>query len=208
MSFEQLRRAWKAPAEGPAERLVLLALADQARDDGLAEVSQMTLAGLTSLSDRHVRRVLTDLIATGLVSVTSGKGGRTLSRYQLHLPQPDTTSGHSVREDTMSMRTSALRRVDIGANLSGHHVLLPSQIPSEPQDARARDPVNGRDAHPEPDPYTEPDPETKAAAKARIAEILRNPAAQPPRRDPETERRKASDLAAALGVPMSGTAKP
>jgi hypothetical protein len=53
----------------PADKLVLLALADNASDEGIAYPSERTLAIKSSQSERTVRRVIVRLIEEGHVSI-------------------------------------------------------------------------------------------------------------------------------------------
>ena len=59
--------AWRQPVATSTMRLVLLALADYAGDDGKAYPSQLTLAERTVLTDRSVRAALAQLEAAGFI---------------------------------------------------------------------------------------------------------------------------------------------
>jgi hypothetical protein len=75
----------------PSDKLVLLALADNASDEGIAYPSERTLAIKSSQSERTVRRVIARLIESGHMSIEARR--RRLSTvYRVH---PKT--GQSVR---------------------------------------------------------------------------------------------------------------
>jgi hypothetical protein len=59
----------------PADKLVLLALADNASDEGVAYPSERTLAIKSSQSERSVRRVIGRLIGEGHVSIETRRRG-------------------------------------------------------------------------------------------------------------------------------------
>ncbi|PCI41223.1 MAG: hypothetical protein COB46_04280 [Rhodospirillaceae bacterium] len=61
MSLDATIWAWKQRGLTPAEKTVLLSLADRAGEDHTAWPSAKRLAKDTELSDRHVRRVLKQL---------------------------------------------------------------------------------------------------------------------------------------------------
>ena len=74
MSVYYSAAAWDADLEVTA-KLVLLALADWANDDGLCWPSVAALVARTGVSDRTVQRTLRGLAEDGYV-VAEGVGGR------------------------------------------------------------------------------------------------------------------------------------
>lgn len=73
----------------PSEKIVLLALADQANDAGRnCWPSVPTIARRSSQGERTVRRALQSLEAKGLLSIHHRTG--TSSQYHIHLSHPDT----------------------------------------------------------------------------------------------------------------------
>jgi hypothetical protein len=69
MSVKLMGMVFEAPFESPTEKLVMLALADFASDDGSnIYPSIATLARRTSLSDRAVQKTLKALIAAGFLA--------------------------------------------------------------------------------------------------------------------------------------------
>ena len=66
MSIRVMERVWRFGPSHPAERLVLLCLADKAADDGRnAFPSMATIAERTALSQRTVERTIDRLVAAG-----------------------------------------------------------------------------------------------------------------------------------------------
>ena len=75
MSIRLMSQVWEdARIQSQAELLVLLALADHARDDGLCWPSIRTIAAKARIEERSAQRILRRLIEKGLVELVS-KGG-------------------------------------------------------------------------------------------------------------------------------------
>ena len=87
MSTRVSNWVWELEDLGPSEMLVLLALADQANDAGVAWPAQGSLARRARQTDRNVRRMLVKLERMGLLSVErrSSSHGRKSNRYRLHV---------------------------------------------------------------------------------------------------------------------------
>ena len=87
MSTKASNWVWELEELDQAETLVMLALADQANDVGVAWPAQGSLARRARQTDRNVRRVLVRLQRMGLLSVErrSSNRGRRSNRYQLHI---------------------------------------------------------------------------------------------------------------------------
>jgi len=71
--------------QNASERLLLLALADFADDDGVCWPSIATLARRACISTGHTRRLITRLIADGRIIAERRGGARVTSRYRLTL---------------------------------------------------------------------------------------------------------------------------
>lgn len=68
----------------PADRLVLIVLADAAHDDGVTWVSQKLIAEQSRLSERHVRRCLRELEGRGEIEARKAQRGRSrISVYRV-----------------------------------------------------------------------------------------------------------------------------
>ena len=75
MSIRLMAQVWEdTRVETQAELLVLLALADHARDDGLCWPSMRTIAKKARIEERSTQRIVRRLIEKGLIEVVS-KGG-------------------------------------------------------------------------------------------------------------------------------------
>ena len=75
MSIRLMSQVWEdARIKSQPELLVLLALADHARDDGLCWPSIRTIAAKARVEERSAQRILRRLIENGLVELVS-KGG-------------------------------------------------------------------------------------------------------------------------------------
>ena len=75
MSIRLMSQVWEdARIQSQAELLVLLSLADHARDDGLCWPSIRTIAAKARIEERSAQRILRRLIEKGLVELVS-KGG-------------------------------------------------------------------------------------------------------------------------------------
>ena len=91
MSIAQMTLVWGLPEEvGPADRLVLLALADCANDDGRCWPGVATVARKCAMSERNVQRTLRDLEAGGRVRTERRPGRKSI--YMLDLATPDKLS--------------------------------------------------------------------------------------------------------------------
>src|SRR5260370_37923894 len=88
MSIRLMSQVWEdARIQSQAELLVLLALADHARDDGLCWPSIRTIAAKARIEERSAQRIIRRLIEKGLVELVS-KGGcidghNTPNRYRV-----------------------------------------------------------------------------------------------------------------------------
>lgn len=67
MSVRAMSWAWSTPTDTPSERLVLLALADHAGEDGECWPGSASLAAKTGLSEGSVRRYITKLDERGIL---------------------------------------------------------------------------------------------------------------------------------------------
>lgn len=85
MSIRLMSRVWDFECESPTQKLILLALADNASDHGKCWPSIPTIARKTQLSERSVFQQISRLSELKWVSVESG-GGALSNRYQLSIP--------------------------------------------------------------------------------------------------------------------------
>jgi Helix-turn-helix domain len=120
-----------------AELLVLLALADHARDDGLCWPSMRSIAGKARIEERSAQRIIRRLIEKGFVELVS-KGGcidgqNTPNRYRvigsdLRSPHGPTEShsgvtvGQEVRGDRESPRGDSDDADGVTQGRTNHHI--------------------------------------------------------------------------------------
>lgn len=77
MSNFVLSACWRVTGITPAQKLVLISLADQANDDGLCWPSVKTIEQRTCLCERAVRKSLADLAAAGFLVMNKREGRST-----------------------------------------------------------------------------------------------------------------------------------
>lgn len=107
MSIAVMSWVWQHSASGGNDRLVLLAIADHAGDDGTnAYPSVGRLARKANISERTVQRCIQSLIGLGELEVEFGSGHRA-SRYTVLM-----------KEGRQSVTPPADEKVDRGDNLS------------------------------------------------------------------------------------------
>lgn len=110
MSIAKMVEVWDTTTKSCGERLVLLALADAANDDGTCYPSAERLGKKAGLGERQVRKHLTALEERGLVSRTRRRrSDGSLGTYLYHVLPPeleDTTTGTRVPLGDESYRNS------------------------------------------------------------------------------------------------------
>lgn len=72
MSISIMTRVWAESQHKGSELLLLLAIADNANNQGVAYPSRRTLAKKTRMSDRHVKRLVQVLIELKRLGLTPG----------------------------------------------------------------------------------------------------------------------------------------
>jgi hypothetical protein len=84
---------WEKSQHKGSELLLLLAIADNTNDQGVAFPSINTLARKTRLSIRNVRYVIVRLEHSGELEVSIGTGPRGCNEYRIHPPTLQTLRG-------------------------------------------------------------------------------------------------------------------
>jgi hypothetical protein len=129
MSIRAMNWAWSIPLRS-SRKVVLLALADIADDQGVCWPRQQLLARKSNTTERTLRRVLAWLASHALVSIEPQyrkDGSRSSNRYRLSLgTPPDTLSGGGVTR----VRGSGQRCPEVGSPASGHRTT--KEPPNEP----------------------------------------------------------------------------
>lgn len=93
-----MARVWDTPGLSPTLRLLLLALADHANDDGVCWPSYATLEARVGLSGRQLRRLLADAEDGGhLTRRRGGRGPGDVTHYQLSLRGTPATPSRGTR---------------------------------------------------------------------------------------------------------------
>ncbi|WP_263165446.1 helix-turn-helix domain-containing protein [Streptomyces sp. SCSIO ZS0520] len=89
MSIKVTNWVWSRSESRNGARLVMLALADRADDQGRAWPSHDDIAERTRLTPRAVRKCIAELVALGELEVESGGGRHRVNRYRI-VPKPGT----------------------------------------------------------------------------------------------------------------------
>ena len=87
MSIEHLAAVWERSRQSGSHLNLLLAVASYSDHRGEWTIDQATLERRTRLSNRQVRRILTELVAAGELAVVSHHGRGKLSTYRLLVGQ-------------------------------------------------------------------------------------------------------------------------
>jgi hypothetical protein len=138
MSIRLMSQVWEdARIQSQAELLVLLALADHARDDGLCWPSIRTIAAKARIEERSAQRILRRLIEKGLVELVSKggcidgqnvpnrykvKGGDFRSPHGLTESHPGETVGQGVGGDRQSPRGDPESTDGVTLGQGNHHI--------------------------------------------------------------------------------------
>jgi hypothetical protein len=81
-----MAQAWDLPLKSHTAKLVLLAIADNANDQGHCWPSMATLARKCGLTTRAVRAQINAMEKAGVLTAKRGNG-RTSTRYHIHIPE-------------------------------------------------------------------------------------------------------------------------
>lgn len=106
MSVKWTTQVWENSGHKGTDLLCLLAIADNANDEGIAWPSMATIAKKSRLSERQTTRVIKKLVASGELKITEKAKGVRSNRYQIagewNEPRGDTddTSKENARGDT------------------------------------------------------------------------------------------------------------
>ena len=97
VSFKVTNWVWARSESRNGARLVMLALADRADDNGLCWPSIDDLAERTKLSPRAVQKAIATLAEIGELQVENGGGRHRSNRYRI-VPKPRTSDGFTDEE--------------------------------------------------------------------------------------------------------------
>jgi hypothetical protein len=90
---------WERSQHKGSELLLMLAIADNANDQGLAYPSAKTLAKKTRLSNRQVQRLIRVVTRSRELEVSVGTGPRGCHEYHMHLGGDKMSSDEIIRGD-------------------------------------------------------------------------------------------------------------
>lgn len=91
MSIRIMSQVWDLQTDSLTQKLILLALADNANDAGVCWPSISCLAKKTQMSEQSVRNQIRAITANGWMSSKArfdDAGDRASNLYQLHVPEP------------------------------------------------------------------------------------------------------------------------
>lgn len=120
MSFKVSALAWMVPVEKSTERLVLLALADRADDEGKnCYPSVETICGMTQMNRKTVFAVISRLAERGVLSVRKREVHNS-NEYLLHIedwPKNGSTENGTTqkRDNPKTVRQLSQKRYDSSA---------------------------------------------------------------------------------------------
>jgi hypothetical protein len=126
MSIDVSTQVWKRGPRDRSERFVLLAIADNANDEGYAFPLVQTIAAKCLMSIRTVQRVLKNLTDDGWIAVEASPKNYKANAYQIDLLK---LSHANLSHDKTS--TSHVTKTTFSCDKPGEHILINSQEQSE-----------------------------------------------------------------------------
>lgn len=114
MSVRIMTQVWATDLPNAGNKIVLLALADNANDEGTCYPSLSTLARKCSMTARSVRRNLRDLEAAGLVRSEDRDGRSTV--YTLDLARAASNDGACAKRAPKAPKATGNTTSDPGQN--------------------------------------------------------------------------------------------
>jgi hypothetical protein len=127
MSLDVMTAVWKHSDAKGTDLLLLLALADNADDEGFCFPSYPYLAAKTRMSDRTVRRRISELCDTDELSlVASGRAGRS-NEYMVNIhalrEKPDHTPKRGGQNDRVAERSTGQNDTPYGQQVAASTVI-------------------------------------------------------------------------------------
>jgi hypothetical protein len=102
MSMRMMTQVWERSEHKGSELLLMLAIADNANDQGIAYPSTKTLAKKTRLDHRHTRRLLRILERSGELTISIGTGPHGCNEYRIALSTLSTGRGGKMPRGAIS----------------------------------------------------------------------------------------------------------
>ncbi|MCX5584236.1 helix-turn-helix domain-containing protein [Streptomyces erythrochromogenes] len=131
MSIKVTNWVWARSQSRNGARLVMLALADRADDDGFCWPSIDDLAQRTRLSPRAVQKGIATLVTDGELKVENGGGRHRSNRYQI-VPKPCTSDGVTHQEPRTSDGVSVTETPHFEAETPNSATETPHFAPRNP----------------------------------------------------------------------------
>ncbi|MGW4603683.1 helix-turn-helix domain-containing protein [Streptomyces sp. NPDC004532] len=158
MSFKVTNWVWARSESRNGARLVMLALADRADDNGCAWPSIEDLADRTKLSPRAVQKGIASLVELGELEVENGGGRHRSNRYRI-VPKPRTSDGVTDQEPRTSDGVSGRETPNFAPETPNFEAETPNFEPGNPVQSSPEPPLepseNRQGNHP-PAPRDEP----------------------------------------------------
>ena len=142
MSVTVMGLAWYVKGLTPAQKVVLVALADHADDDGMRVypgVKRLTIK--TSLKERTVRRSLGDLRKMGILVVVKESTFHSPTEYRIDLPQMQSLQNRPARDASQDLPETTERPARDAGKPSINHNSKPSKKRSRKRDPRLNNPA-------------------------------------------------------------------
>lgn len=191
MSHEHIAAVWEHSRQSGSHLLVLVAVASDCDSSGEWIASQATLQSRVRLTNRRVRQILTDLVASGELAVASHHGRGKLSAYRLLVGQENWKKSVSPpgQKEAASSRSTAQSRDAV------------SRFSSQELDAESQYPAPLVPPSP-PDPHIPPYlPDSKKADMESFALALR------PLSGPQSATHRANLILEEAGIPLPSPAQ-
>lgn len=151
MSLKVTNWAWSRSESRNGARLVMLALADRADDNGHAWPSVDDLAERTKLSPRAVQKAIANLVEIGELEVVNGGGRHRSNRYRI-VPKPRTSDGVTDEKPRTSDGVLAEETPNSAPETPNYETQNPVQSSPEPPLERSEN----RQGNNPPTPHEEP----------------------------------------------------
>lgn len=158
MSIKVTNWVWARSESRNGARLVLLALADRADDDGLCWPSIDDLMARTKLTRRAVQKGVTALVEGGELEVENGGGRHRSNRYRI-TPKPCTSDGVTDGKQRTSDAVSALETAHFAHETAHFATETAHSTPGNPVKSAPEPSVEPSREPSENPPPSEPEPQ-------------------------------------------------
>jgi len=148
-----MNAVWASSSHGGTARLVLLAIADRADDNGYAWPSARELGERAGVTQRQAQRIISQLVASGELEIAEPGGGRarsnhyrvTVRNYDIraveNVSETTTSASGLAEEETTTLVSQTTTLVSRNYDMGVVRTIKNRQEPSEELARRARDPA-------------------------------------------------------------------